>query len=48
LAFDCAAAALVLTIDTDGVRILAAYAVVNPAKPKGLAPLDASTVASGA
>ncbi len=31
----------VLTIDTDGVRILAAYAVVNPDKLKGIATLDA-------
>jgi hypothetical protein len=30
------------------VRILAACAVVNPAKLKGIARLDASTVASGA
>ncbi len=31
----------VLTIDTDGVRILAAYAVVNPDKLKGIATLNA-------
>ena len=31
----------VLTIETDGVRILSAYAVVNPDKLRGIAPLDA-------
>jgi RNA polymerase sigma-70 factor, ECF subfamily len=31
----------VLSIETDGVRILSAYAVVNPDKLKGIAPLDA-------
>jgi RNA polymerase sigma-70 factor, ECF subfamily len=30
----------VLTIDTDGLHILAAYSVVNPDKLKGIAPLD--------
>ena len=30
----------VLTVDTDGVRILAAYAVVNPDKLGGIAPLE--------
>jgi hypothetical protein len=31
----------VLTIETDGVRILSAYAVVNPDKLRGIAALDA-------
>jgi hypothetical protein len=31
----------VLTIETDGARILAAYAVVNPDKLAGIAPLPA-------
>jgi len=31
----------VLTVETDGVRILSAYAVVNPDKLKGIATLDA-------
>lgn len=47
-AFDGQRPSWIFTIDTDGVRILAAYAVVNPAKLKGIAPLDASTAASGA
>jgi RNA polymerase sigma-70 factor (ECF subfamily) len=38
--FDEGQASWVLTIDTDGSRILAAYAVVNPDKLKGIAALD--------
>lgn len=48
MAFDGQRPSWVLTIETDGLRILAAYAVVNPAKLQGIAPLDASTAASGA
>ena len=41
IAFDGEQASWVLTIDTDGVRILSAYAVVNPDKLKGIAKLGA-------
>jgi RNA polymerase sigma-70 factor (ECF subfamily) len=44
IAFDGRKASWVLTIDTDGLRILAAYAMVNPDKLRGIAPLDTTGV----
>jgi RNA polymerase sigma-70 factor (ECF subfamily) len=47
VAFDEHGPSWVLTIETDGVRILAAYALVNPDKLKGIAPLAAKPVNPG-
>lgn len=42
IGFDTGRPCFVLTIETDGVRILAAYTVVNPDKLGGIAPLVAT------
>lgn len=40
IGFDAVRPCFVLTIETDGLHILAAYTVVNPDKLGGIAPLQ--------